>query len=110
MKDVISEYEQRRNILYEGLQKIDGVYCRKPTGAFYMMVTLPVTDSDDFARFMLESFEYNQQTVMVAPGSGFYATSGMGKDQVRMAYVLNQDDLKQAVTVLSAGLEAYNGK
>ncbi len=105
---IISEYEQRRNILFKGLNRIEGVFCQKPTGAFYMMVTLPVSDSDDFARFMLESFEYDRQTVMMAPGSGFYASPDMGKNQVRMAYVLNQKDLQNAITVLEQGLEAYN--
>ncbi len=108
LRDVIQEYQLRRDVLYDGLNAIAGVYCEKPAGAFYMMVTLPVDDSDDFARFMLEDFSYENKTVMVAPGSGFYSTPGMGKNQVRMAYVLKKDDLEMSVKVLEKGLQAYH--
>jgi len=105
---VVSEYEKRRDVLFDALQKIDGVFCKKPDGAFYMMVTLPVDDADRFARFMLESFEMDKQTVMFAPGGGFYATPGMGANQVRMAYVLKTEDLIASAKLLEAGLKAYN--
>lgn len=110
MEEVIAEYQHRRDVLYEGLNRIDGVFCEKPCGAFYMMVTLPVKDGDDFARFMLEEFEDNKETVMVAPGAGFYATEGSGLNQVRMAYVLKSEDLIRSVELLKIGLQAYRQK
>lgn len=108
MDEVIKEYKSRRDILHEGLNRIQGVFCEKPRGAFYMMVTLPVNDSDHFARFLLEEFEYEGRTVMVAPGSGFYATEGLGRNQVRMAYVLKKDDLIDAVDLLEKALDIYS--
>jgi aspartate aminotransferase len=105
--DVISEYEMRRDTLFNGLRQIDGVFCKCPDGAFYMMVTLPVEDSDEFSQFMLEDFQVNNQTVMMAPGSGFYATPGLGKNQVRMAYVLKKEDLEVSTELLRDGLKAY---
>jgi len=110
MNEIISEYNHRRNVLHKGLNSIDGVYCALPRGAFYMMVSLPVDNSDAFARFMLEEFEYNGKTLMVAPGAGFYATPGSGNNQVRMAYVLKEEDLLSAVEVLEKGLLAYNNR
>ncbi|MBN1355863.1 pyridoxal phosphate-dependent aminotransferase [bacterium] len=106
---VISEYELRRDTLFGGLMEIDGVFCRKPDGAFYMMVTLPVDDSDRFCQYMLEDFELSGRTVMMAPGAGFYATPGLGLDQVRMAYVLKQEDLVASVEILREGLRSYSG-
>ncbi len=107
MTEVIEEYQMRRDVLYEGLKRIPGVFCQKPCGAFYMMVNLPVEDADDFARFMLESFQSANQTVMVAPGSGFYSDPELGKHQVRVAYVLRREDLERSSELLAAGLEAY---
>ncbi len=105
---IIREYRERRDILHEGLNRIPGVFCEKPHGAFYMMVNLPVTDSDGFARFLLDDFEYNRKTTMVAPGSGFYATEGLGRNQVRVAYVLKKPDLIDAVDILERALVAYS--
>ncbi len=107
MQSIVSEYKVRRDILHEGLNSIDGVFCEMPFGAFYMMATLPVDDSDDFARYLLEKFEYKGQTVMLAPGSGFYATQGCGGNQVRVAYVLKKEDLIAAVETLDQALKTY---
>jgi aspartate aminotransferase len=106
--DVIEEYVERRNTLISELQKIDGVKAANPKGAFYCVVQLPVNDTDDFAQWMLEKFDLNGETVMVAPASGFYSTPGEGKDQVRIAYVLNKTDLKKSVDILAAALKEYN--
>ena len=105
---VYDEYIARRNCLVEGLNKIPGVFCPMPMGAFYTVSKLPVKDIDDFCRWCLEEFNYEGETVMMAPASGFYATPGLGKDEVRMAYVLKIDDLKRALVVLEKALEAYN--
>ncbi len=109
-KDVNREYTARRNYMVEALNKIPGVYCPKPKGAFYTVVKLPVDDSDKFAQWLLEEFEYKNQTVMVAPASGFYSTPGLGKDEVRIAYVLKIDDLKNAMEVLAEALKVYPGR
>jgi aspartate aminotransferase len=108
--DVNKEYTARRNYLVEALNKIPGVYCPKPKGAFYAVVKLPVDDADNFARWLLEDFEYKNQTVMVAPASGFYSTPGLGKNEVRIAYVLKIDDLKKAMETLGEALKVYPGK
>jgi len=102
-----AEYEARRNVLYDGLSGIPDLFLRKPEGAFYFIVRLPILDSEDFARFLLADFSHQGATVMVAPAPGFYATKGLGLDEVRIAYVLQKSDLEQAVGVLSAGLAAY---
>ena len=109
-KAVYDEYIARRNCLVEGLNKIPGVYSPMPMGAFYTVAKLPVKDIDDFCRWCLEEFNYEGETVMMAPASGFYATPGLGKDEVRMAYVLKIDDLKRALVVLEKALEAYNAR
>ena len=109
-KAVYDEYIARRNCLVEGLNKIPGVYSPMPMGAFYTVAKLPVEDIDDFCRWCLEEFNYEGETVMMAPASGFYATPGLGKNEVRMAYVLKIDDLKRALVVLEKALEAYNKK
>ncbi|MDE1208035.1 pyridoxal phosphate-dependent aminotransferase [Tenacibaculum larymnensis] len=106
--EVIEEYEDRRNTLITELQKIDGVKVANPKGAFYCVVELPVKDTDDFAQWILEKFSDNNETVMVAPASGFYSTEGEGKNQVRIAYVLNKADLKRSVEILKIALEKYN--
>jgi aspartate aminotransferase len=108
--EVYDEYIERRNFMVKALNKIEGVYCPKPKGAFYTVVKLPVDDADNFAQWILESFEYNNQTVMMAPASGFYATKGLGKNEVRIAYVLNKADLKNAMETLDAALKAYPGR
>ena len=109
-QDVYDEYIARRNCLVEGLNKIPGVFSPMPMGAFYTVVKLPVQDSDDFCRWCLEEFNYEGETVMMAPATGFYATPGAGKNEVRMAYVLKIDDLKRALIVLGKALEAYNAR
>ena len=106
--EVISEYVERRNVLIKELKKIDGVKVATPNGAFYCIVELPVLNTDDFAQWMLESFRLNNQTIMVAPAAGFYSTPGLGKNQVRIAYVINKEDLKTAVAILKAALNEYS--
>ncbi|WP_299628065.1 pyridoxal phosphate-dependent aminotransferase [uncultured Tenacibaculum sp.] len=106
--DVIEEYVERRNTLISELEKIEGIKVAKPKGAFYCIAELPVENSEDFAQWILESFNHNNETVMIAPAGGFYSTKGEGKNQVRIAYVLNKEDLKRCVAILKAALEAYN--
>lgn len=107
--EVISEYKERRDTLISELQKIDGVQVATPKGAFYCIAKLPVDNADKFAQWLLEDFDYNKETVMVAPASGFYSTQGVGLDEVRIAYVLKKEDLVKAVEVLKHALEKYNG-
>ncbi|MDA7706731.1 pyridoxal phosphate-dependent aminotransferase [Flavobacteriaceae bacterium] len=107
-REVISEYVERRNVLVEELEKIKGVKVAKPKGAFYCIVELPVTDSDVFAQWLLEDFRLHNETIMVAPAAGFYSTEGFGKNQVRIAYVLNKEDLRKSVAILKAALTQYN--
>lgn len=109
-KEVKAEYEKRRNILYEGLSKIPGVVCEKPTGAFYVVAKLPIEDADDFARWMLEEYSYNNKTVMVAPAEGFYATPGLGKNEVRFSYCLKCEDLADAMDIFARALETYKNR
>jgi aspartate aminotransferase len=104
---VVREYQRRRDVLFEGLSRIPGVFLRKPEGAFYFVARLPVTDAEDFARFLLTDFQKDGATVMVAPAEGFYATPGLGASEVRIAYVLKEDDLRAAVGILAAALTAY---
>lgn len=104
---IVAEYQKRRDVLVEGLNKIPGVVCPNPGGAFYAVASLPVEDSDIFCQWMLENFSYNGATVMMAPASGFYSTKGAGKNQVRIAYVLNTTDLTAAIKCLEEGLKAY---
>ncbi len=105
--EVALEYQGRRDLLFDGLTAIPGVFLRKPEGAFYFIARLPIADSEDFARYLLAEFAHRQSTVMVAPAPGFYATRGLGNDEVRIAYVLKKADLTQAVEVFAAGLAAY---
>jgi len=105
---VSKEYVERRDILVDGLNAIDGVFCPKPGGAFYAVAQLPVEDTDKFCQWMLEEFDHEGQTVMMAPASGFYSTAGQGKNEVRLAYVLEKDLLKKAVKCLELGIKAYN--
>jgi aspartate aminotransferase len=105
-----SEYKSRRDLVCEVLASIPGVVCRKPEGAFYVMPKLPITDSDDFARWLLESYNLNGETLMVAPGTGFYATPGAGKSEIRIAYVLKLEELHRALEVLREGLKEYRNK
>jgi aspartate aminotransferase len=107
---VVEEYVERRNILIDGLNTIPGVVCPKPKGAFYCIAELPIDDSDRFCQWMLETFEHNNQTVMMAPATGFYSKPEPGRKQVRLAYVLNQESLKAAVEVLREALKVYPGR
>ncbi|MGD8537843.1 MAG: pyridoxal phosphate-dependent aminotransferase [Candidatus Aminicenantes bacterium] len=101
------EYQKRRDVLYEGLRDIPGIVIHKPQGAFYYIVRLPIEDSEHFVRWMLTDFDLDGETVMVAPAQGFYSTPGQGKDEVRIAYVLKESDLKRAITVFKTGLDKY---
>lgn len=105
-----AEYEGRRNVVYEELMKIPGVICQKPGGAFYMTAKLPVESVEDFLMFMLTEFDDNGETAMFTPAEGFYATPGLGKDEMRMAYVLKQEDMRRAVELIRLGMEAYKRK
>lgn len=108
--DVISEYVSRRDLLVDGLNQIPGVLCPKPKGAFYAIAELPVDNAEKFAQWLLEEFDYNNETLMVAPAAGFYSTVGEGYNQVRIAYVLNLDSLKKAIKCLEEALKLYPGR
>ena len=108
--NVHEEYVRRRNFRVEALNKIPGVVCPMPKGAFYSIVKLPVDDAEKFAQWLLEEFDYNGQTVMLAPASGFYHTPGLGKNEVRVAYVLKTSDLQKAIEVLAEALKVYPGR
>lgn len=105
--DVKKEYVTRRNLLISELEKLEGVKVARPQGAFYCIVELPVLDADNFAQWLLEHFELDNETVMVAPAAGFYATKGLGKNQIRIAYVLDQESLKRAVYIIGEALKSY---
>ena len=109
-RDVYDEYVERRKCLIDGLNRIPGVYSPIPMGAFYTVAQLPVDDAEKFCRWCLESFNYEGETVMMAPASGFYTTPGAGINQVRIAYVLKKEDLERALVVLRKALEQYPGK
>ncbi len=109
-EDVNNAYIQRRNAMVDGLNSIPGVFCPKPKGAFYAMAELPVEDADKFAQWLLEDFQFNGETIMVAPASGFYAEPSLGKKQVRLAYVLNIEAIKTSVEIMRNALLSYPGK
>ncbi len=109
MGEMIAEYERRRDAVYEELMKIPGAFTRKPEGAFYTVVRLPVEDAEQFAIFMLKDFNVDGKTTMVAPANGFYATEGKGKDEIRIAYVLEVEQLRDAIRILGEGLKAFKG-
>jgi len=108
--DVIEEYVERRDIMVDGLNKIEGVECPKPKGAFYCIAKFPSDNSDKFCQWLLEEFEYGNQTVMMAPATGFYSSKGLGKNEVRIAYVLKKDDLHKAVKCIEEALKIYPGR
>jgi aspartate aminotransferase len=108
--DVISEYKERRDVLISELQKIDGITVATPKGAFYCIAKLPVDNADNFAQWLLESYDFNGETVMVAPAAGFYSTPNVGLDEVRIAYVLKKEDLIKAVEILKEAITVYNKK
>jgi aspartate aminotransferase len=107
---VIKEYVARRNFVVDALNKMDGVFCPKPSGAFYAIASLPIDNADTFCQWLLESFHHNKQTVMLAPATGFYSTPGAGLNQVRVAYVLNLEALKNAMICLEEALKVYPGR
>ncbi len=106
-KPVRAEWQKRRDVLYEGLKDIPGLVIRKPQGAFYVIVRLPLKDAEHFTVWMLSEFSLDGKTVMLAPGPGFYGTPGLGADEVRVAYVINEKDLREALRVFKAGLAKY---
>ena len=107
-KECFDEYKARRDFFIKGLNEIPGVYSPMPEGAFYTVASLPVADAEDFCRWLLTDFRLNGETVMMAPAAGFYSTPGLGKNQVRMAYVLKKEDLSKALSILRAALAAYS--
>lgn len=107
--EVKAEYVNRRDVLISELEKIDGVKVGKPNGAFYCIAELPIEDSDHFAQWLLESFDVDNETVMVAPAAGFYSSPNVGRNQIRIAYVLMEESLKKAVNILKEGLKHYKG-
>lgn len=109
-EEVVKEYIDRRNVIVEGINHIEGAFCPDPKGAFYVVAKLPIDDSDRFCQWMLEDFNYKNQTVMFAPASGFYSTPGMGKNEVRISYVLNVNDLKNSIKCLNEALKVYPGR
>ena len=108
--DVYEEYVERRKCLVDGLNRIPGVYSPIPMGAFYTVARLPVDDAEKFCEWCLAEFDYEGETIMMAPASGFYSTPGLGHDEVRIAYVLKKDDLRRAILVLEKALDAYNNR
>ncbi|MFH1161448.1 MAG: pyridoxal phosphate-dependent aminotransferase [bacterium] len=109
MQAVLAEYLLRRNIVVESINQMEGCFCPTPGGAFYAMAKLPIDDSDKFCQWLLQSFDFEKQTVMLAPATGFYSTPGRGKDEVRISYVLNVDHLQKAMKCLEEGLKVYPG-
>ncbi len=108
--NVVAEYVERRNIMVDGLNSIPGVFCPKPSGAFYCVAKFPVDDAEKFCQWLLEDFEFEGQTVMMAPANGFYATKGAGQQEARIAYVLNKESLRNAVICLREALKVYPGR
>jgi len=108
--EIRDEFERRRNVVYESLKQIPGVFCEKPEGAFYLICKLPVEDASEFLIWMLQEFEDDGETVMAAPADGFYATEGLGKNEIRIAYVLEESKMKRAIEILGKGLAAYSGR
>jgi aspartate aminotransferase len=109
-KDVLNEYLARRNVVVDAINKMEGAFCPNPAGAFYVVAKLPIDDSDRFCQWLLEDFNYQNQTVMLAPATGFYATRGKGLNEVRISYVLNVEDLKNSMICLEKALKVYPGK
>ncbi|HNW24209.1 MAG TPA: aminotransferase class I/II-fold pyridoxal phosphate-dependent enzyme, partial [Candidatus Cloacimonas sp.] len=106
-EQIKQEYQARRDLVFSELEKIPGVICKKPEGAFYIFAKLPVDNAEDFIIWMLKEFQINKETVMAAPGDGFYATNGLGKNELRLAYILCKEDLAKAMHIFKIGLETY---
>jgi len=109
-KDVLEEYDERRMIIYNEINKMEGAFCPKPKGAFYIVAHLPIDDADKFCKWLLEDFSADGETVMLAPATGFYSTPGSGKQEVRISYVLKCEDLKKAMHCLDEALKVYPGR
>lgn len=110
LKEVNKEYEKRRDITFAALSKMENVICEKPTGAFYVIAKLPIDDAEKFALWLLTEFEDNKETVMISPAADFYATKGLGKDEVRIAYILEEKALKRSLELLEKAIKVYNSK
>ena len=110
MTGIVAEYQRRRDTVYDALAGVEGVTVRRPEGAFYLCVGLPVDDAQAFSEYLLLDHEVDGETVMVAPADGFYATPGLGKSEIRIAYVLKQDDLERAMNILTSALREYPGR
>ncbi|MCY6959074.1 pyridoxal phosphate-dependent aminotransferase [Clostridium brassicae] len=108
IEDVRSKYNSRRNLMFDYLSKIPGVICDKPCGAFYILAKLPVDDTEEFAKWLLTDYNYEGRTVMIAPGSGFYGTEGLGKNEARFSFCTSVDDIENAMIILTHAIEAYN--
>jgi aspartate aminotransferase len=108
--EVVAEYVKRRDTVYQAINKMKGAFCPNPSGAFYVVARLPIDDSDKFCQWLLEDFNFNGETVMLAPATGFYSTKGRGLDEVRISYVLNVEDLKNSMIALEEALKVYPGK
>ncbi|EYE87205.1 aspartate aminotransferase, partial [Fervidicella metallireducens AeB] len=108
--EVKAEYENRRNVVYEALKEMPNVICEKPSGAFYVIAKLPLDDAEDFVKWLLTEYSIDNETVMLAPANGFYATETLGKDEVRISYCLNCENLRKAMKILKEGLKAYISK
>jgi aspartate aminotransferase len=109
LNEVVTDYRNRRDVVFEELEKIPGIVALKPQGAFYTIVKLPVKDADDFCAWLLKSFDLDGETVMLAPANGFYATAGMGKSEVRIAFVLNVASMRRAMVIIREALKVYPG-
>jgi len=109
-EEVKKEYVARRDFIVEALNKMDGVFCPKPSGAFYCIARLPIDNADTFCQWLLESYSHSGETVMLAPATGFYSTPGAGSNEVRIAYVLKIDDLRKAMVCLDEALKIYPGR
>jgi aspartate aminotransferase len=107
---VLKEYTSRRDTVVSRINEMDGAFCPNPKGAFYVVARLPIDDSDRFCKWLLEDFNFNGQTVMLAPATGFYATKGLGQNEVRISYVLNVNDLNAAMDVLAEAIKVYPGR
>ena len=107
---IVREFRTRRDVVYEALKQIPGVTFYKPEGAFYIIIGLPVQDSEDFSRWLIEEFEHNKETVLLAPAQGFYATEGKGMNEVRLAFMLKVEDMKKALDIMDVALKSYSTK
>jgi aspartate aminotransferase len=104
---MVTEYQSRRDLVFDELNSIEGIVCKKPEGAFYIVAKLPIEDAEDFVIWLLNEFRIDNETVMAAPAQGFYASPGMGKSELRLAYILNKDDLRKAMHIFREGLKQY---